>query len=430
MFEDKSSTSNEDSLPEVSKYLECKQLQLTTDEDILASGQRMKDRRALWQAGGMTLDNWNKWQQATGITSNADTILGSEALQGLLKPCAHWVHDWLRCLLSNGIFAIGMFLLLSILDTWPTLQGYVGMWTLPKHISNLKPKDLFDRARVKKRKSSQKMNLAASDLLSPESILNHFVLTVCLPAGSHLDACHAYSALAVVVQKFQYMTLGMVDADALQAQIEKALALWCKAGWEEWMIKKHHVLLHFPAHLRLRGMCTGCFAPERKRKDVSKHGANMFNLQHFERGVLEEVLSQEFHALAETSALSNEVCLVKPHPLAKRLMHIPQGIWPWCQTAWTGHALKLPHGASVSKGDIVLLDGKKAGRVQLHVRTGWEYFSLVDVFTLLEWHSSYALWSEDNNDGVAVVPAKILQTSMVWCKAQRGIKTLIPWPWM
>jgi hypothetical protein len=49
---------------------------------------------------------------------------------------------------------------------WETLQGYVGLWQLPKHQQGINISAMLDPARVKKHKKSGKMNCTASELLS------------------------------------------------------------------------------------------------------------------------------------------------------------------------------------------------------------------------------------------------------------------------
>ena len=242
----KAGSDSEEELPEVCKYVKVSQLELASDEEVLASWARMQTRAERHRAGFLSASDFKQWEQACGISWDENSLLASPSLQGLLKPCTQWVHDWLHCLLSNGIFATATFLWLNSLDMWETLQGYVGLWQLPKHqqvLYNISA--MLDPARVKKHKKSGKMNCTASELLSLEPILTHFAQTVVKPSGKHLEECNAYLSLAMVVQMFQYTHHGFLTPDDTEAQVEKSLSLWLAAGWQDHMIKKHHWLLHF-----------------------------------------------------------------------------------------------------------------------------------------------------------------------------------------
>ena len=90
---------------------------------------------------------------------------------------------------------------------------------------------------------------------------------------------------------------------------------------------------------------------------------SMYNTKYFERGVLDEVINQEFHSLGDPATLCTEPGLLKASPLPKKMLHIGQQIWPFAQDVCTGHTLKLQHGGNVSKGDAVLLHGPPLGNV-------------------------------------------------------------------
>ena len=427
----KAGSDSEEELPEVCKYVKVSQLELASDEEVLASWARMQTRAERHRAGFLSASDLKQWEQACGISWDEKTLLASPSLQGLLKPCTQWVHDWLHCLLSNGIFAIATFLWLNSLDMWETLQGYVGLWQLPKHQQGINISAMLDPARVKKHKKSGKMNCTASELLSLEPILTHFAQTVVKPSGKHLEECNAYLSLAMVVQMFQHTHHGILTPDDIEAQVEKSLSLWLAAGWQDHMIKKHHWLLHFSTHLRLHGMTASCFSQERKHKDISRHAACIFNTQYFEQGVIEEVVNQEMHQLSSSSSLSTEPSFLKQSLLPKKLLHIGKEIWPFAENVWTGHTLKLFPNGQVSKGDIVLLHGGKAGRIQVHLTDGKAYCSLISLFVLVEEHKEYSVWQEPvAADGAAhVISHTAVKTAVVWAQTKAGIVTLTPLPW-
>ena len=417
-----------DELPTVCRFLKREQLQLSSDVEIMASWKRTQQRANEYKSKKMTAAAFSQWQQATGITWEPECLLASPLLEDVLQPCKQWVHDWLHCLLSNGIFAIASFLLLNSLNVWDTMLDYVAMWTLPKHLQGINIKALFEPAKGKKNKKSEKINATASELMTLEPVLTQFVEKVALPAGTFIAECEAYVALATLVQMFQ----GKLEPQTLLSQVERVLALWCAAGWQDRMIKKHHWLLHFPSHVEVHGKIASCFTAERKHKDISKHAVSMFNTTYFERGALDEVINQELHALGDPASLFEDLCLVKPALLPKKMLHIGQQIWPFAQQVFTGHTLKLQHGATVTKGDVVLLKehaNLKCCKVTAHLSHAGQFVSLVTLFSLLEVGPGrkYAIW-KDTGDLVLVYAEQFL-TPVAYSVSGDICTTLVPLAW-
>ena len=135
-------------------------------------------------------------------------------------------------------------------------------------------------------------------------------------------------------------------------------------GKQDRVIKTHHWLLHFPAHLEEHGKTASCFTAESKHKDVPRHAVSMYDTKKVERWVFDE----EFHSLGDPANLCTDPGLLKASPLPKKMLHIGRQIWPFAQDAFRGHTLMLQHGGTVSKGDVVLLHGPpnwKCGKVML-----------------------------------------------------------------
>ena len=210
------------------------------------------------------------------------------------------------------------------------------------------------------------------------------------------------------------------------------LRLWCAAGWQDRMIKKHHWLLHFPSHLEEHGMTVSCFTTERKHKDVSRHAVSMYNTKYFERGVLDEVINQEFHCLGGPATLCTEPGLLKASPLPKKMLHIGQQILPFAQDVCTGHTLKLQHGGNVSKGDVVLLHGPptwKCGMVNVHLSHAGQCVSVVTLFSLVEIGpgTNFAVWK--STDDLAVVQSSQILAPVTYSLNGGTYTTLVPLAW-
>ena len=95
------------------------------------------------------------------------------------------------------------------------------------------------------------------------------------------------------------------------------------------------------------------------------------------------------------------------------------------------HTLKLFPNGQVSKEDVVLLHGDKAGRIQMHLSDGKEYCSLISLFVLVEKQKTYSIWREpaDADGPACVMPHTAVKTAVVWAQTKAGIVTLTPLPW-
>ena len=93
------------------------------------------------------------WQQATGISWNAHSVVCCKQLRHVLQPQEQYVHDWLHCLLSNGLLGIALVKVFESAGLWATFFGYLSCWMLPSQWSGFNLTALFDTRQLKDTKN-------------------------------------------------------------------------------------------------------------------------------------------------------------------------------------------------------------------------------------------------------------------------------------
>ena len=111
-------------------------------EEMFASWDRMQVRYNTCNAG-----EWKRWQQATGITYSPEALMACPELRHLLDPVTQWMHDYMHCLLSNGLMAYAIFNLLEALSCWQSFHDYTKFWKMPKQFSGINICQVFDKKR-------------------------------------------------------------------------------------------------------------------------------------------------------------------------------------------------------------------------------------------------------------------------------------------
>ena len=104
------------------------QLVQHSSEDMFASWDRMEVRY-----NTCNVAERKRWQQATGITYSPESLMVCPELRYLLDPVTLWVHDYMHCLLSNGLLAHAIFYLLEALSCWQSFFDYTQFWKMPKN---------------------------------------------------------------------------------------------------------------------------------------------------------------------------------------------------------------------------------------------------------------------------------------------------------
>ena len=243
---------DEDGLHVACRFTAHSQLVQHTSQEMFESWDRMALRAETCSSA-----EFKDWQQATGITYSKEALLACPSLRHLLEPTQQWMHDYMHCLLANGLLAFGTFYLLDAMKGWATFAGYVALWHLPSQFKHLKIEKIFTNKRLVKHRASGKLNCSASELLTLLPVLAHFIRPACghelppdataflamnavleaLHAGCHCRPADWRSALSAGGNRF-----GCLEEGWLAFQEEEPLAAahaLCGAG--AWLV---HFLLH------------------------------------------------------------------------------------------------------------------------------------------------------------------------------------------
>ena len=129
------------------------QLNLVTDEELLASWQRLDHRQLV-----CTKADFAKWQMATGLSWSKHALaLNASLLEaGILKPTSQFCHDWMHGILQGT----APMVLLHVLQI---LASHLDIWIFWNNISKkinsqLQPNvDMFILYFPKKWKSARKI---------------------------------------------------------------------------------------------------------------------------------------------------------------------------------------------------------------------------------------------------------------------------------
>ena len=92
--------------------------------------------------------------------------------------------------------------------------------------------------------------------------------------------------------------------------------------------------------------------------------------------------------------------------------------------------MKLVHGSTVSKGDVVLLHGPpnwKCGMVNVHLSHAGQCVSVVTQFSLVSSGQKSCVWK--NTQDLAVVDVQQILTSLTYSVKDETYTTLIPLAW-
>ena len=422
----------EEGISEVSKWTCFKNLDLNSCEEIFSSWDRMAAR-----SGNMSAQDFKTWQQASGITFSNEAILADVSLRNILKPTQQYKHDWMHCLMSNGVLSQGVYHMLEEMDAWKEFHGYIAGWKIPSHWQHagINVVNLFTEKRIAKHRNSEKFNSTASELLTILPIFCYFLQKVCRAMLQAEAQC--IRKLALLVELLQATWFTSIDADAIQRCAEESLVLWNQTNWK--MIKKHHWLLHLGEAYRKHKIMVACWTMERKHRFVSQIGAAIANTRQLEQSMMEEVTAKELQSLGNGVAFATiEFQLQKPHKLPNKFAATVKHVWPHVsldmistsKTAW------LKYGASCSQGDVVLLKTNSeaskwdCGKIHLHLSCAGQAIALVSLFSLkqLGEQMEYAVW-EDTATKAAAVPLQHVFTPVVYASSGQSVTTLVPLPW-
>ena len=421
----------EDDIDPVSLFTSEAQLVATTSEEIFASWDRMAQRHNTCSAQEFKLRS-----VPSGITFSPHAILAESSLRTILDPIKQFRHDWMHALVSNGILNLGVYLLLTTTKLWDSFASYVAKWSAPFQFAGVNIAALFDTKKIEKHKKSEKLNATASELLTLLPVLCHYIQKVC--RDQFMSEAKAVIAFSHLVELMQSTWSGCVTASMIRDCAEEALGYWLKCGWP--VMRKHHWILHFARSYSLHGEALSCFTMERKNKMISRFSTPMENTKFFEQGIFEEVVNYELVALTKEGTFDMKPQLLKPVAWPKKLGPLATSIWPGLDVRQLkcSQSAQYDNGTThgvCGKGDFVLLamagNQRSCGQIQCFVSIfdGAQLFALVDLFTLKEACSTYAVWTESGKENVFVVPLGHILSAVTFAKGNGTVTTLTPLCW-
>ena len=110
-------------------------------------------------------------QQACGFRFEPHGLLMHKSLDHIVKPVKQYCHDWMHCMMVNGVFTTTAYLLLASLaaagmkNTWEMLHEYMQAWTWPSHVER-KYADVFNPKRSTSSKKAQTLKATASECIA------------------------------------------------------------------------------------------------------------------------------------------------------------------------------------------------------------------------------------------------------------------------
>lgn len=404
------------------------ELALATDDEALASWDRMASRKRI-----CSQKEFQQWEQCTGWTYSDQALLSSPTLRPWLRPCTQYVHDFMHGMVSNGTLNIGLHLVLQHLQSqglpaWNEMSAYLKLWCLPAAVQKVGVLSaLFTPAKVESHKSASKVKATASEMLGLYTIVQYHVQQIEAKGGVSLET-EAFLKLCHMMDLLMATFMGSVTGTMLDNAASNVLTAFKNAGYSEHCIKKFHWLLHYGDELVQHGMLLPCWTMERKHKDVTLVATRVQNLQSFEQGLLVEVLGHCLHQLAHKAC--DNGCALELNAKA------PKKVVDWLQSNLDLHStdiyscktLVLKGGGVAAVNDVVLLSSEAnkwdAGKVLLHFAIGSEPWTIVQMFALLDHQKGNALWQETSNWLCVAASGILAAVTYSHCKA--GVLTLIP----
>ena len=367
-------------------------LDFATSEDILGSVRRLA---ALKATVGST--EFELREQAFGFRHMPNGILLDEQLRPHLDPASQFCHDWMHCMVVNGVFGTLVYLVLedlhkSHIAIWPALCEYVGMWSFPaRDRSSEALAACFDVKRCRSSREAQTFKATASECLSVYPMIAYYFQAVVLRAGKCLQACSVLLKLADLMDQLQAIPLELVSPNLLRSTIRKLLRATVDAGWAEYLHPKSHWLVHLPRHLDHFGFLPSCFVHERKHRLVKRYSSDISNTISFDKSVMAELLCQHFTDIEDDDSFNMGVGLLRPkmaplkmvkfmeNELNMNLSSVRITTSPICRIKPTGvcHKKDLVMISSHLRGSFVLAE------VWFHAALDCEHVSLVTTYSIL-----------------------------------------------
>ena len=424
----------------LAQFIKVADLDLTSDEELLASWQRMKARQA-----DCNKTQFKKWMQAAGLDFTEHALPLSQPLQGLIFPCKQYCHDYMHCLCSKGALSYITAWVLEacwaggMKDIWSTLESYLQLWVPPAVLQTFKPHKLFEPKSVENHRSSKYFKCSASEMLSLYRPLGYFLQSCCIENGFMEKECKCFLAWCAVLDFC--VAIPMVASPSpqrLQALVEKALESIVECQWGLYMRPKMHWPLHWPQQLEAFKLLPSCWSLERKHKSVRRAGGVVFNMATYDHTVLREVLCEQVAALTseEDSWWQDACCLLKPTKPSKKMQGFlgQHGFGIADGPVLQSRACKLCTGWTATVGDFVYVKREalhpykfRCGEVKLFLQCGKDLVAFLEEYSILSQMKARQAVKWKCAGNLAMVLVETLEIPVVYHKDPNGeVITLTP----
>ena len=273
------------------------------------------------------------------------------------------------------------------------VYDFVKTWKWPRRLGSKGQcgVEMFGPKRAASNWEAQSWKCSQSEALSIHAPLAHWFREVVLPTGAHNAACDAMMSLSALIHILWHHAKLQIPAGAVLSACEKYVHCYRVAFGPEWMLWKHHALLHHAGIVARFGFTPNTLALERKHKQILKFGEDH---QHDCRGVLKNVVSQCLHNLEHAPWLNMALGLVSPRTPPKKMNEFLQNSCGESVYEVSGKARFSQHDVCW-ESDIVALrvdDGWRVARVLFLAKADGVEFAAVQFYEcsdMSQWHSTW-----------------------------------------
>jgi hypothetical protein len=188
--------------------------------------------------------------------------------------------------------------------TYENLRVYVSKWTLPKGRGNVMY--LFDKEHTDRFLRTGDFSCNSSEFLSLAPIISRFLQRVVKPNVIGMPQEKNVDCMIAVLEVVKLLQLckvkDRVSPTTLAGAIVKHLDMFVEIYGEDLIRPKHHYALHLARQLFLIGFLFSTLTLERKHRAFKRYAQGRNNLEHFETGVIQEVLCHNMWELCEKYA--------------------------------------------------------------------------------------------------------------------------------
>ena len=406
------------------------QLNLVTDEELLASWQRLNHRKHV-----CTKAEFARWQMATGLSWSKHALaLNANLLDaGILKPISQFCHDWMHGILQ-GTAPVVLWHLLQALgthfDIWHFLEQYFQNFQFPAAYKCGYVHTLFSKKKLEKCKKNFKFSCTASEVLAIFPIIRHFLHVVVKPQDVCQAECQAFLAMAELIDQCHGGTPWKIATrssliKAAENASQAFVAAWPAIG----LIKKWHWQLHLGDAFDRFGHLPSCFTTERKHKTISSFATRLLKTTSFEAHLLQQVVSNEIMHLQHLDQFPMVPMLLKPKAATlSQMMLISIFLSTPCNVASISNCAKLPAGGQICNGDMILYHAGstwEVAQVKFHVLVFGIKATLVQRWPMVEYfqHEQYVKCQISPHMGL--IPMESILFPVTFAKGNDEAKVLL-----